>query len=207
MDWCPNARAISMNTNDIESFPDDPALGQLQYLNLANNNLRVCPTLPRCMYLRQLYLDTNDLGDDQIANVCRLIDTHPYLIKLKLGHNRFSPAGIAQILEHARARNPYLFMVPGSTFEQDFHLPQSYYGADAQGGRHAPSTTCWVVQAESVGGPPFAGKCDIMHRGGMIILCTQNTYRCTLHTAHPPTATDVPEIYIAARAHDVLCRL
>ena len=30
MDWCPNVRAVSMNDNDIESFPDDPIWPQLQ---------------------------------------------------------------------------------------------------------------------------------------------------------------------------------
>jgi hypothetical protein len=39
MDWCPNVRAVSMNDNDIVSFPDDPMWPQLQVLNLANNNL------------------------------------------------------------------------------------------------------------------------------------------------------------------------
>jgi hypothetical protein len=39
MDWCPNVRAVSLNDNDIVSFPDDPMWPQLQVLNLANNNL------------------------------------------------------------------------------------------------------------------------------------------------------------------------
>eukprot|EP01043_Picozoa_sp_COSAG02_P002879 COSAG02_NODE_68_length_42582_cov_52.351129_15_plen_215_part_00 len=39
MDWCPNVRAVSLNDNDIVTFPDDPMWPQLQVLNLANNNL------------------------------------------------------------------------------------------------------------------------------------------------------------------------
>ena len=112
MDFCPAVRAASMNNNDIVTFPDDPCWGQIQYLNLANNDLRQCPTLPRCLYLRQLYLESNNLGDDQIGNVCRLIDLPPYLIKLQLGHNHFSPAGIAQIVEHAVGLLPQIICLP-----------------------------------------------------------------------------------------------
>jgi len=124
MDWCPNARAVSMNNNDIEMFCDNPSWQQIQYLNLANNNLRVCPTLPRSLYLRQLYLESNKLGDDQIGNVCHLISIHPYLIKLKLGHNLFSAAGISQIVAHARSVNPYLFAIGDQTFEQVLQSPE-----------------------------------------------------------------------------------
>ena len=55
-----------------------------------------------------------------------------------------------------RTRNPYLFAMPGSTFEQDFLTPVSLYGADAQGRRSGDASRCWVVQAEPVQAPPFA---------------------------------------------------
>lgn len=48
MDWCPNVRAVSLNDNDIESFPDDPMWPQLQVLNLANNNLVTPPDSLHC---------------------------------------------------------------------------------------------------------------------------------------------------------------
>ena len=113
------------------------------------------PTLPRCTYVRQIYLDKNFLGDDQIPAVCRLIDYHPYLIRLKLGHNNFSQAGIQQICDYARARNPYLFHTAVPTLQAEFSAPVSTYGADANGARMAPATECWVVHAEPVNGPPF----------------------------------------------------
>ena len=158
-DWCPNVRAVSLNDNDIISFPDDPCWPQLQVLNLANNDLRVVPTLPRCPYVRQIYLDKNELGDDQIPYICRLIDLHPYLIKLKLGHNNFSDAGIAQICEYARAKNPYLFHSSQPTLQATFSQPQSLYGANSQGERNSnPGVVqaCWVVEPEPSNGPAFA---------------------------------------------------
>ena len=158
-DWCPNVRAVSLNDNDIISFPDDPCWPQLQVLNLANNDLRVVPTLPRCPYVRQIYLDKNELGDDQIPYICRLIDLHPYLIKLKLGHNNFSDGGIAQICEYARAKNPYLFHSSQPTLQATFSQPVSLYGANSQGERNSnPGVVqaCWVVEPEPSNGPAFA---------------------------------------------------
>jgi Leucine-rich repeat (LRR) protein len=70
MDWCPSVRAASFNNNDIVSFVDSPPWAQLQYLNLANNDLRLVPSLSRSPYLRQLYLESNNLRDDQVP--------HPY---------------------------------------------------------------------------------------------------------------------------------
>ena len=125
------------------------------YRTNVHGSQRVVPTLPRCTYVRQIYLDKNFLGDDQIPAVCRLIDYHPYLIRLKLGHNDFSPAGIQQICDYARARNPYLFHAAVPTLQAEFSAPVSTYGADASGARAAPATECWVVHAEPVNGPPF----------------------------------------------------
>jgi hypothetical protein len=85
------------------------------------------------------------------------------VFRLKLGHNSFSPAGIQQICEYARARNPYLFhpsmQSAGQTIQAEFAAPISTYGADASGSRAAPATECWVVHAEPVNGPPFVEVC------------------------------------------------
>ena len=72
---------------------DDPPWPALQYLNLANNNLLRLPRLPQCTHLRQVYLENNNLGDDQVDGICRLILDHPLLFKLSLDQNLFSVAG------------------------------------------------------------------------------------------------------------------
>ena len=157
MDWCPNVRAVSLNNNDLKTFTDSPNWGQLQFLNLANNDLRAVPSLARSPYLRQLYLEKNKLADDSVPAICRLIDIHPYLIRLKLGHNRFSKGAIQAIIAHGQMRNPYLFHDGAQlNFANDFSTPMSTYGANGGGARTADATTCWVVPMPAGAPPPFA---------------------------------------------------
>jgi hypothetical protein len=113
------------------------------------------PSLARSPFLRQIYLESNDLADDQVPAICRFIDTHPYLIRLKLGHNRLSAGAQRAIVAHAQQRNPALFF--GSwDLASEFGTPTSTYGATAQGARTADATQCWLVQAEPADAPPFA---------------------------------------------------
>ena len=97
------------------------------------------PSLARSPFLRQIYLESNDLADDQVPAICRFIDTHPYLIRLKLGHNRLSAGAQRAIVAHAEQRNPALFF--GSwDLASEFGTPTSTYGATAQGARTADAT-------------------------------------------------------------------
>jgi hypothetical protein len=88
----------------------------------------------------------------------------PYLIRLKLGHNNFSEAGIAQICQYAQMRNPYLFHPGAPTLQSEFSAPVSLYGANNQGARTAPATECWVVHAEPVNGASETNSAMISHK-------------------------------------------
>jgi hypothetical protein len=97
----------------------------------------------------------NRKGVAQVPAICQLIDTHPFLIRLKLGHNKLSKGAQQAIVQHASQRNPCLFSSSWN-LEREFATAPSSYGANAKGARTADSATCWVVDAEPADAPPFA---------------------------------------------------